>query len=112
MERAASFVRSGNRLSRKNPQSRPADQVRTPSGIRIEHTLSFGSGKGGKTIGTGRMLRMTPSGIFRPESGWSYRESGGKKSLGIAIKEQEGIQSIVLIDRNRGTVLQVAGKSY
>lgn len=79
-----------------------------PTELRPAHSMNFTAGAVPNEIRTGAFTGSRADEIFRRSKGWDYHETDSRIALGIAIKNQEGRKSIVLIDRSRKTFLSIS----
>ncbi len=81
-----------------------------PDRFQMMHTLSFGTKGSTNEIITGNIRSKTFNREPHFMNNWEYHQSGNSGKSAIAIRDQKGIKTIVLINRDRGTFLAFTQK--
>jgi hypothetical protein len=107
-EHARRFMKRGGTLMMRSSAPRDRHQSGLPNVFRIEHEIRFGSDREIRKIGTGAISKNAGEKLFSGSEGWEYHEGEAGSRIAMAINNQGGRKSIVLIDRNRNTFLSIS----
>lgn len=105
---ALSLVRGGGKAA--GSASLPLDRrfPPLPNSLRPSHSMNYTTNGIPSEIRTGRFSGARGKDLFTPSKGWEYHETGTGIAMGMAIKNQGGRKSIVLIDLARKTFLSIS----
>lgn len=107
LEFARRHVRSGAPISKRYSGSIRDNSNLYPNRLHVEHAIAFGNESSTKEISTGKLaFPALKARIPFPEE-WEYHPVDKSGRSALAIRHQKGINTIVLIDRNRGTFLSI-----
>jgi hypothetical protein len=104
---ALAFVRRGGTLGSRVSDAADSRSNALPAGFRRAHSLKFETSGVSNEIRTGTVSGPAARKPFPASKGWKYLETGGGTRFAMAINDQGGRKSIVLIDRARNKFLSI-----